>query len=194
MILSFSLVKLFVFCREADFPFKTSPPPSVPPPQTTTYHAMKPPTFVYGTLCSPQVVQVLLGRSIHSYIPAKLYGHARYPVQKFVFPGTIATPSEPQNVVDGFLLEGLTLQDDTLFDWFEGSEYEKVLVSVQRMDTQEYVPAKVYLWKQELVSHLEVDRTWDYAQFERTHLDWYLENTVTPCRQETERLGMTSDE
>ena len=154
-----------------------------------------PPMFVYGTLCSPQVVQVLLGRSIMpTFLPARLNGYARYPVRGFVFPGTIATPSKPMSHVDGFLLEGLSTLECKLFDWFEGHEYERVMVSVERQDTKELVQAQVYLWKRELIDELELEKIWDFSEFERTKLEWYLENTVRPCRHETERLGMTQDE
>jgi hypothetical protein len=149
--------------------------------------------FVYGTLCSPQVIQVLLGRSITSFIPATLKGHARYPVRGFVFPGTIATPNQPLNHVDGFLLEGLSPLECKLFDWFEGPEYERVVVSVERQDTGASVQAEVYLWKTHLTQELELEKAWDFDEFERTKLEWYLENTVLPCRRETERLGMTID-
>jgi gamma-glutamylcyclotransferase (GGCT)/AIG2-like uncharacterized protein YtfP len=158
---------------------------------------MKAPIFVYGTLCSPQVVQILLGRSIlPSFIPAKLTGHSRYPVRGFDFPGTIATPHQPLNSVDGFLLlsEGLSPRDYKLFDYFEGREYERVMVSVERQDTKENVQAHVYLWKTDLIHELELEKAWDYTDFEQTKLQSYLETTVRPCRHEMERLGMTNNE
>ena len=96
--------------------------------------------------------------------------------------------------VDGFLLEGLSTLECKLFDWFEGHEYERVMVSVERQDTKEIVQAQVYLWKRELIDELELEKIWDFSEFERTKLEWYLENTVRPCRHETERLGMTQDE
>lgn len=191
---------------------------------------MRPPTFVYGTLCSPQVMQVLLNRPIIPpsirMIPATLYGHARYPVQGYHFPGTIATPDHLTNCVSGLLVQGLTELEEQLLDYFEGDEYEKVMVDVVVEDVEELrrldggggdndddhddpkdntqrstttpsptVPAQVYLWKNPIEGELDLllkGQSWEYAKFEKDHLEEYLETTVKPCRLEMERLGMTT--
>ena len=157
---------------------------------------MKAPIFIYGTLCSPQVVEVLLGRSIPAiHMPrARLQGYARCPVRNCVFPGTIPTPDQPNNHVDGFLLENLSSVECELLDYFEGDEYDKRIVQVRRDDNPETtVPAELYVWKSHLIEELERDRQWTYEMFCKNHLDWYLENTVRPCRKEMEQLGMTSE-
>jgi gamma-glutamylcyclotransferase (GGCT)/AIG2-like uncharacterized protein YtfP len=155
---------------------------------------MKPPIFVYGTLCSPQVVQILLGRTLTSSLPpAQLVGHARYPVRNYLYPGTIPTPDQPDNVVNGYLLEDLTPLERKLLDWFEGDEYDRRVVQVEREDMATKVPAEVYVWKQHLIGELEQDREWSLEVFSKDHLDSYLENTVRPCREEMEQLGMTKE-
>jgi len=179
------------------------------------------PIFVYGTLCSPQVVQVLLGRSFTSFLPARLYGHLRFPVHGCVYPGMIPIGSLPsqhlqqqqlslpekEHFVDGFLLEGLSPIDIQILDWFEGTEYERVTVTVKKRrhvkedvkdreeddkDDKGEIPAEVYLWDINNIDRLELDRPWDYIEFEQNQLKDYLETTVYPCRWETERLGMTT--
>ncbi len=156
---------------------------------------MKPPIFVYGTLCSPQVLQVLLGRTTTvPLLPARLWGHARYPVQNVRYPGTIPTPHQPENHVDGFLLEVLTLTEGQLLDWFEGDEYDRVMVQVEVLnpDANTTRTAEVYLWKEHLMERLEMNRRWCLQTFQQEHLELYLETTVRPCRVEMEQRGMTS--
>lgn len=156
---------------------------------------MKAPIFVYGTLCSPQVVEVLLGRSIEdSVLPkARLQGHSRHPVRNYVFPGTIPTPDQPSSHVDGLLFENLTPMERKLLDWFEGDEYDRKVVQVQREEGTN-MSAEAYIWKPHLIGELKRDRQWSFQEFCQDHLEWYLENTVRPCRREMEQLGMTNEE
>ena len=46
----------------------------------------------------------------------------------------------------------------------------------------------------DLISQLDLSKEWSYDNFVTTHLDWYLDNTVRPCREELVRLGMTTIE
>ena len=164
-----------------------------------TNFKMKPPIFVYGTLCSPQVLQVLLDRSLPPLSPARLIGHARYPVRNCLYPGTVPTPQHPQNYVDGYLLQGLTSQEHKLLDWFEGDEYERVVVPVlvhdhpdQELDElSSTIPAEVYIWKNQLLDKLVLDQPWCLETFQNEHLELYIQTTVLPCRLEMEQLGMT---
>ena len=155
------------------------------------------PIFVYGTLMNPQVVQVLLGRTLtlDSFPAARLSGYCRYPVKNYVFPGMVEHP-DPDKFVMGCLLENLSPLDVKLFDWFEGNEYSRKLVKVSRIggkdDDDTDVEAHAYIWKEELLNELERDGDeWDYETFCKQNLDWYLTNVVRPCRKETEDLGMT---
>jgi gamma-glutamylcyclotransferase (GGCT)/AIG2-like uncharacterized protein YtfP len=150
---------------------------------------MKAPIFVYGTLSHPQVVQTLLGRTIAFEFPtATLSGFSRHPVKNCVFPGII--PNTPQNQVDGFLLENLSDLDRKLLDWYEGDEYDGRTVQVST-ETSTQIHAEVYIWKPHLLEELKLDEKWCYKTFCKDNLEWYLENTVRPCRFEMENLGMT---
>ena len=159
------------------------------------------PTFLYGTLMSPQVLSTLLGRSLRddeekAILPARLFGHARHCVKNHVFPATI--PASKDDCVDGLLLPPtLSPTEVNLLDYFEGEEYLRVTVPVQVKNNSDKtstefttVDAQAYLWRDDLVSQL-VFQPWSYEDFVSNHLEWYLQHTVRPCRQEMERLGMT---
>lgn len=79
-----------------------------------------------------------------------------------------------------------------MLDWFEGDEYERRIVQVEREDDTSIVPAEVYIWKEHLIGELELDREWSLEVFTKDHLESYLATTVRPCREEMERLGMTT--
>jgi hypothetical protein len=167
------------------------------------------PIFVYGTLMNPQVVSILLGRSWSpaeeaAIRPARLYGYSRHPVRQHVFPATI--PSTVSTAyVEGLLLPAtMSKMEVIIFDCFESDEYNRVPVDVtivkhggddhNDLDSSSSpvtVKAQVYLWRDDLISQLELDQQWSYESFCQEHLDWYLKNTVRPCRAEVEQLGMT---
>mmetsp|Transcript_5342 Transcript_5342/g.7698 ORF Transcript_5342/g.7698 Transcript_5342/m.7698 type:complete len:158 (+) Transcript_5342:51-524(+) len=151
-----------------------------------------PPVFVYGTLSHPTIVQILLGRSLDSTVAfpkAHLGGFSRHPIRNQVFPAMI--PAASSCSVDGFLLEDLTDLDLTLLDWFEADEYDRNMVKVQKEKTLDWVEAEAYIWKNNYVSSVLVEEEWSYENFCQNHLEWYLQSTVRPCRQEMERLGLT---
>ena len=144
--------------------------------------------FVYGTLMSPQVLRVLLGRIPSSLSPALLSGYQRHSVRGQVFPGMI--PSN--NVVNdhktqGILLQGLSEKEVRVLDYFEGDEYSRRDVTVS-CQGQSY-NAQTYVWSNPL-SELNLDQEWDYAHFCENHLECYLETTVRLCRLEMNDLGM----
>lgn len=152
------------------------------------------PVFVYGTLSSPQVVENLLGRAFSAeFPPARLDHHSRHPVKSCVFPATIPNP---QKQVDGYLLENLSHKDVELLDWFEGDEYNRQVVQVcvnpsAKDNNDELVDVHAYIWKPHLLEHLSLDQDWSFENFCEENLDWYLKNTVRPCRKEMEELGLT---
>jgi hypothetical protein len=176
------------------------------------------PTFVYGTLMNPQVVSTLLGRSWSpqeeaAILPARLYGHARHRVQGHVFPATIPTKNQ-DDFVEGLLLPPtLSSLEMSLLDYFEGDEYRRMASPVHVLvendepkavetstsdiampNTSTTVDAQVYLWKDDLISQLEIGKEWSYEDFCSLHLEWYLTHTVGPCREEMVRLGMTASD
>jgi gamma-glutamylcyclotransferase (GGCT)/AIG2-like uncharacterized protein YtfP len=174
----------------------------VPPPTTT--RGMSNSIFVYGTLMSPQVVQVLLGRipkSIPS--PCRLCGHSRHPVKNHIYPGMIPTANSH---VDGMIWLDLSDWEMKAFDFFEDVDYQRRQVQISilpKIATQttsedskvsekvrqvdEIVHTDAYIWTNPL-SELQLQEEWSYENFCKEHLDWYLSNTVELCRRGLDRL------
>lgn len=148
------------------------------------------PVFVYGTLSSPQVVQTLLGRAPSGeFRAAHLEDHSRHPVKGFVFPAMIPNAHKR---VDGFLIEDLSPKELELFDWFEGDEYQRKIVQIKTKDDGDSVEAFAYIWSPDLMEHIILDQSWSFDKFCAENEEWYLKNTVRPCRQEMEKLGLTA--
>jgi hypothetical protein len=116
---------------------------------TTTATTQASSCFVYGTLMSPDVLQVLLGR-IPNLIPnAILPNHSRHPVIGRVYPGVIPTstprPSSSSassssslgassptssDTVKGLLIVDITPLEMKILDWFESDDYTRSTVQV----------------------------------------------------------------
>ncbi len=103
--------------------------------------------FVYGTLMSPDVLQVLLGRIPPLAPSANLPNHSRHPVIGRVYPGVIPTPpssssshsssssssldsSSSSNTVEGLLILDITPLEMKILDWFESEDYKRSTVQV----------------------------------------------------------------
>lgn len=148
-------------------------------------------------------METLLGRP-HAvdFTPAQLDHHSRHPVKGFAFPAMI---SNPEKRVDGFLIKDLNERELSLFDWFEGDEYNRKVVEVRETATGtasssgRRVEAFAYLWKahptrrpvageEELV--LLTDEDWSFEKFREEDEDRYLESTVRPCRDEMVAMGL----
>jgi hypothetical protein len=48
----------------------------------------------------------------------------------------------------------------------------------------------VYVWNHADDTQLHMDRDWSYEHFRDNHMEMFLKNTVIPCREELDRLGM----
>ena len=151
------------------------------PSTTTTTTSI----FVYGTLMSPQVLRILLGRVPPCQSPAFVTGYQRHPVKEQVFPGMIPSPSDSKT--QGVLVRSLSPREVCVLDYFEGHEYVRRPVTVECAGDIHEV--ETYVWTNP-ISELALDKEWDYPQFCDTQLEWYLATTVRPCRQEMDELGM----
>lgn len=107
-----------------------------------------------------------------------------------MFPAMIPNPEKH---VDGLLIEDLNPKELELFDWFEGAEYTRTIVEVTtNKNDEKLVEVFTYIWKPELMDMLLLDQEWSLEKFCTENLEWYLKNTVRPCREEMESLGMTT--
>ncbi|KAK1688025.1 AIG2-like family protein [Colletotrichum godetiae] len=93
--------------------------------------------FFYGTLMEPKVFfTVVQGngnppqaiKDLYTFTPALLHDHTRHRVQSADYPGMIP---EAGGSVLGIYATGLTDANVLKLDFFEGSEYEKKMVTVK---------------------------------------------------------------
>jgi hypothetical protein len=148
------------------------------------------------------------------------YSFRRHPVKSQVFPGLIkvrgvdsnsatgnaanaASATATHNDIHGILYYDLSLTEMQVLDWYEGvgdDEYTRtdchvLLVQPQPQQQQEtgeqvQVATQVYVWNHADDTQLHMDRDWSYEQFRDHSLELFLKNTVRPCREELDRLGM----
>jgi gamma-glutamylcyclotransferase (GGCT)/AIG2-like uncharacterized protein YtfP len=124
--------------------------------------------FVYGTLQFEPVLSAVLGRSstliLTNAIPGRLRHYTRYKVRNRRYPAIV--PSEgSNNNVQGLLLEGFTELEWKKLDEFEGDEYVKQQVLVQKNTDGNIVQAFTYVWASTVTSLLSSsqleDRDWN---------------------------------
>ena len=161
--------------------------------------------FVYGTLTSQEVLHCLLGRIPPMLPKVVLKKYSRYPVRQQVYPGVIQ--STPDAFVEGVLLLDLTEIEVKVLDYFEdeGVDYKRTNVQVfidsLHEDTQALLAksnsndyemdskmfkSQAYIWMKGS-STLETTKEWNIEDFQK-HLEWYLQYTVKPCRDEAEKF------
>ncbi|ESZ94364.1 hypothetical protein SBOR_5228 [Sclerotinia borealis F-4128] len=149
-----------------------------------TYNA-----FFYGTLMAPEVLhRVIYGSSSHpstslTIVPALLPDYCRHRVRFADYPAII---SEPGHTVRGTYVSGLTPSNMRSLDWFEGSQYERKVVTVkiltpkdkshvhgssgimaEAIETGEEKQAHTYVFTD--LNELEKGE-WDFAFFRREKL------------------------
>lgn len=102
------------------------------------------PLFAYGTLQDEDVLAALLGRpvAIASLPLAMATGFKAVPYPGRVYPALVPCPGAG---APGRLIEPLTALDLTVLDGFEGDEYRRATLTVQRdgvdILAQAYLPA-----------------------------------------------------
>ena len=161
------------------------------------------PAILYFALGREAVLQTLLGRDIspmeeRKIVKARLHGFGRYPVKNHVFPAMIRQRSTlSESEVHGILLPSFSPLEMSLLDWFESDDYDRRDVQVFSLvgtnEEEVLIDAQAYVWREELIPQLDLSKEWSYQNFCDNDLEWYLRETVQPCREEMVRLGMTSN-
>eukprot|EP01116_Phalansterium_solitarium_P007225 TRINITY_DN19770_c0_g1_i1.p2 TRINITY_DN19770_c0_g1~~TRINITY_DN19770_c0_g1_i1.p2 ORF type:complete len:149 (-),score=18.33 TRINITY_DN19770_c0_g1_i1:178-624(-) len=125
--------------------------------------------FVYGSLCSDEVLQVLINRVPRSS-RAVLRDFHRYRLKERSYP---AVAQKPGASVEGKVLFDISDAEKKVLDNFEDVEYEATPADVELVDSapQPPVAATVYVWRSdpELLYG-----TWSYAEFEQASLPSFL--------------------
>ena len=110
--------------------------------------------FVYGSLMSPRVLASVLGHPhVHASasatapgLGAELAGFRRMKIEGRSYPALVPAqaPAGTQTVL-GILIQGLSEADIQTLDAFEGSDYQRTLVSVTVQGTR--MNAYTYVWQ-----------------------------------------------
>lgn len=111
------------------------PTKMMPPAITTTGSTAMNKIFVYGTLMAEPVVTTLIGR-MPPHDKARVVGYARHPVRDRVYPAIIPVTTQHHRaaVVEGLLLRDLHEGEMQRLDWFEGTDYRRVIVRVELLN------------------------------------------------------------
>lgn len=131
--------------------------------------------FTYGTLMFEPVWRAVLGEVAQSPAPALIEGFQRYRVQGELYPAVIRAAGEQ---VPGMLYSGVTDEQIATLDAFEGTDYQRTEVTAI-MSASVNIKAGVYLFlRPELLEY----QAWDPDQFEREHIDAFLDAWPGPNR------------
>ncbi|KAK5993472.1 Protein AIG2 C [Cladobotryum mycophilum] len=136
--------------------------------------------FFYGTLMAPEVFySVCYGNKnppkvicdLHTFTPAMLDNYCRHRVRYADYPGIIA---EEGHRVRGMYVTGLTSANVGKLDYFEGSEYKRIVEKVRLLEKEEDKEVEgeiketyVYVYIRE--NELE-KREWDFEEFRQQRL------------------------
>ena len=130
--------------------------------------------FVYGTLMHPEIRNALLGKRL-GFRPAKLYGYAAYTFYKdgseSEYP--ILKPEEDA-VLNGYVLEQVSMKDFEILRFYEGEEYLLKEVNVRVDDIN--VRAHIFMTSnQHIFRH---GNKWNPENFVENHLQYYLDTII----------------
>ena len=122
--------------------------------------------FVFGSLQSDQVCQVLINR-VPTQKSARIEGYSRRCYSRGTFPGIIA---EPKSSVNGKLIE-ITEKEEEIFDLFEGEDYEKIVVDVyvDEGGKERIERANLYISSALMLPYLN-EEAWNYDNWREKHL------------------------
>ena len=132
--------------------------------------------FVYGTLLAPEVLHALLGR-FPSHRPAVLQNYARW--QLTAYPTIPAIVQSENSIVEGNLLEDLSLNELAILDYYEDEGYERRQVDVI-CDGASVNGVFAYCWPSTLSSDLSVGIGWSYDEFREERLAAFVTDIVVP--------------
>ena len=158
---------------------------------------------------SEEVLHCLLGRIPRMLPQVILQNHTRHPVRQHVYPGVIPS-ARTSAAVEGVLLYDLSSLEVKMLDYFEeeGIDYKRANVQVQIPDvnlmdeniqtlltnsikvddnlSNRTLKTQAYIWLKD-TDALDITQDWDFEDFKQNHLDWYLQYTVKPCRDEAQK-------
>ena len=123
--------------------------------------------FVYGTLCFPEIVEKLTGKSFRS-AKAILKGFQRRSVKNADYPAIIVNSNSE---VEGILLHDVDELSMKILSFYEGEDYWCEVVDVQ-IET-DFIKANVFVWNSAINGLEEYD--WNQEEFVLNSLQIYIE-------------------
>ncbi|MEM6885351.1 MAG: gamma-glutamylcyclotransferase family protein [Verrucomicrobiota bacterium] len=127
----------------------------------------QPPLFVYGSLLSDDVVELVIGRVAQSEV-AVLSDFACYYVAGVTFPGIIHQAGAK---TEGRLLLELQEHEIQALDQYEDTFYQRIDVQVRTRSRVEEAMAYVV---PEVHHEVMSDQHWTWKEFQRLHLTDYV--------------------
>ncbi|KJZ71747.1 hypothetical protein HIM_08832 [Hirsutella minnesotensis 3608] len=128
----------------------------------------------YGDPSPPKAI-----RDLHTFSPAVLEDHCRHRIQRAEYPGVVP---EKGRRVRGIYATGLTGANMGKLDGFEGSEYKRVQVKVQLLQSIDTEVATggtketfVYIF---LHPEILVKQEWDFEEFRRDRLRFWTRGGI----------------
>lgn len=138
-------------------------------------------TFVYGSLLSPRVLNILLGRTPQTQ-PAKLSGYHRFRVRDRAYPAIFP---KVDGFIEGNVLMDLDQREKEILDRFEDVEYEQRQVEVELLtEKNEKLQVFVYVYPKDE----NLYGTWDFKVFEETQLEAFCEMCLEFAKGDTKRV------
>ena len=126
--------------------------------------------FVYGTLCFPEIVEKLTGKTFQSE-QAILKGFHRRRVKNADYPAIV---KNDYSEVKGILLHDIDDLSFQIINFYEGDDYccKTLVISINGG----FVNAKVFIWDSDynMLGHVD----WDSNEFLKKSFKIYLEKVV----------------
>ncbi|MEM1158638.1 MAG: gamma-glutamylcyclotransferase family protein [Verrucomicrobiota bacterium] len=123
--------------------------------------------FVYGSLLSMEVLEMVIGRVAESQA-AELKGYACYYVEGATFPAIV---TERGAKTPGKILNDLTAAEIATLDRYEDTFYQRTLVEVQSGGESILVMAYVV---PDTYRYVLSAKSWTWEDFEQYHLADYI--------------------
>jgi gamma-glutamylcyclotransferase (GGCT)/AIG2-like uncharacterized protein YtfP len=138
-----------------------------------------PDIFVYGTLQSPEIIKKLTGKSFKSS-PATLYGYQLLCVKNCDYPAII---EQAGSKTQGLFIENIDDLSLAVISFYEGDEYDKRKVTV--FTDRKLKDAVTFVWVKG--NDLLDNEKWDFQEFEKTSLEYYLNEVIPETLEEFNR-------
>jgi hypothetical protein len=133
--------------------------------------------FFYGTLLFPEVLEIVLGRTVD---PSELHDAYAYGFRRIALPGHVYPVLRHAEgvITHGKIIENISAEEQRRLDFFEAEIYSKESIQIQCGDR--ILQAYAYLDPR---SEVLPNKDWDPTVFKELHLSTYLQTTKNCMKQ-----------